>query len=133
MRNTKVNILITDIFYQKSLDVYSRIVESLPNANILVTTEKYCVVNYIKAKLFYKAQLFPLRKTINAVFNYDLYQISQSCNNQEIIYIPTVEDTNNLFKQFIQEKGNYNFYYLSDNQQAYNILLNSHKFNDVYL
>lgn len=107
-----MNILITDIFYRKSFDVFNCIKRAFSDANFIITSSDYGFCNRQKAKLLYKSRLFFLPKSNEKAFNYHLWSIIDTYKDQPIVYIPVEEDTTCFFLQFINENGKHNFRFL---------------------
>lgn len=107
-----MNILITDIFYRKSFDVFNCLQKAFPDAHFIITSDDYGYCSRQKAKVLYKSRLFFLPKSNEKAFNYHLLGIIEAYEKQTIVYIPVEEDTTRLFLQFINEKGKHNFRFL---------------------
>lgn len=124
-----MNILISDIFYRKSFDVFNCIKRAFPTANFLLTSENYSFVNQLKTKYLYGNKLYLLQKISLAEFSKGLEKISLDYANETIIYIPVEEDTTKLFLEFIKQKGKMNFRFSLPELSSFIIAQNKLKLN----
>ena len=120
-----IYIIITDIFNRKSFDIISLIKYHFPDYKLLLTTDR----NTLSAKILYGNNVIEkLNKIQN--FDYDLNSISAKYSNDQLLYIPVEEDTNDLFIKNIEQYGVRNFIFKLPRLDKYSLYRNKKMLNE---
>ena len=94
-----MKILLTDIKYRKSFDVYNCL--KYRDYKVILADENPVLTD----RLVYGKKIFTLRKNSISDFSDDIRRIKDSFKDEELVYLPVEEDTSCLFLEYIENNG----------------------------
>ena len=123
-----MKIIITDIFFRKSFDVFNIVASNFNPNDILIADRDSSLFNKIKATLIFRKNLYRIKYDDVSVLYNDLKKISDTFKNEEIVILPVEEDFLIVFYELIEKHKDEltGFKYLLPDKEVFHLARNKY-------
>ena len=125
-----MKILITDILFRKTFDIFNVIKTEHKNWTPVLCESSGSFLSKLFARILYSSKIYRLRKSSYSIFEKDLKDILSEFKDSKIIYLPIEEDTTQLLYTFISRNSYPNLHFNLPERQPFNIARNKKKMSE---